>query len=158
MVPPASQKDTYFLVLGISLRVVLISRTRLSLSMVGNSMPFRYLDNSYIGLPQPPSIIQRMTKGFRLFPLSLSATDGITIVLFSTPYWDVSVQMVPSTHFNIPINRQLGVWVSCKAGRVSPFGHRRIIGFRHLPDEFRCLIRPSSVLHTKASTVCVSKT
>jgi len=31
-------------------------------------------------------------------PLSLSATNGITIVFSSTPYLDVSVQTVPSTH------------------------------------------------------------
>ncbi len=42
-------------------------------------------------------------------------------------------------------------------GRVSPFGHRRIKASRQLPDAFRSLARPSSVLHTKASTVCVNK-
>ncbi len=46
----------------------------------------------------------------------------------------------------------------CNNEWVSPFGHHRIKGSWLLPGEYRCLRRPSSVTHTKASTVCVSKT
>ena len=37
--------------------------------------------------------------------------------------------------------------------RVSPFGHLRINGYLHLPAAFRSLLRPSSALSAKASTL-----
>ncbi len=37
---------------------------------------------------------------------------------------------------------------------VTPFGHRRVIGFWLLTDDFRGLIRPSSAQHAKASVAC----
>ena len=37
--------------------------------------------------------------------------------------------------------------------RVSPFGHLRIKGYLHLPAAFRSLLRPSSALSAKASTL-----
>ena len=44
-----------------------------------------------------------------------------------------------------------------KCSRVSPFGHRRVIGLWLLTGDYRCHMRPSSVDKTKASTVCVSR-
>jgi hypothetical protein len=40
--------------------------------------------------------------------------------------------------------------------RVAPFGYLRIIGCLRLPEAFRRLLRPSSALSAKASTVCPS--
>ena len=44
----------------------------------------------------------------------------------------------------------------CYAGRVSPFGHLRVIGCLHLAEAFRSLPRPSSPVTTKASALCPS--
>ncbi len=41
-----------------------------------------------------------------------------------------------------------------KGGWVAPFGYPRINASLQLPAAFRSLARPSSPLHTKASTVC----
>ncbi len=38
--------------------------------------------------------------------------------------------------------------------RVSPFGNLRIKGYRHLPEAYRSLSRPSSPFKVKASTIC----
>ncbi len=40
------------------------------------------------------------------------------------------------------------------AGRVAPFGYRRIKACSQLPDAFRSVPRPSSPLGAKASTEC----
>ena len=37
--------------------------------------------------------------------------------------------------------------------RVAPFGHLRIVGYLHLPEAFRSLLRPSSALSAKASAL-----
>ena len=67
-------------------------------------------------------------------PLSLATTRGITIVLFSCRYLDVSVRGVrPALSGARP-----------SAARVPPFGHPRIIGHLRLPAAFRSLSRPSS--------------
>jgi hypothetical protein len=62
-------------------------------------------------------------------PVSLATTQGITIVLFSSSYLDVSVQRVSSMwlciHHNV--HRHYSVW-------VVPFGDPGITGsFRLLP-------------------------
>ena len=67
-------------------------------------------------------------------PLSLATTRGITIVLFSCRYLDVSVRGVrPALSGARP-----------SAARVPPFGHPRIKGHLRLPAAFRSLSRPSS--------------
>ena len=80
-------------------------------------------------------------------PLSLVATDGISVDFFSSGYLDISVHQVRfqqlCIHCRIPPER----W-------VSPFGHYRIKACCQLPDTFRRLPRPSSPLTAKASTVC----
>ena len=68
-------------------------------------------------------------------PRSLAATRGMTIVLFSCGYLDVSVPRVR------PRNRCGWQDRSC---RVAPFGNPRIKGRLRLPAEYRRLPRPSS--------------
>lgn len=77
-------------------------------------------------------------------PRSLATTYGITIVLFSYGYLDVSVPRV-----RFPVNRD--DWPS--TSRVAPFGNLRIKGYLHLPEAYRSLSRPSSPLRAKASAV-----
>ena len=76
-------------------------------------------------------------------PLSLAATRGVTVVFLSSDYLDVSVRRV----------RLLYQDDRPSAGRVSPFGHPRIIGRSRLPAAFRSLPRPSSPPGAKASPV-----
>ena len=68
-------------------------------------------------------------------PLSLATTRGITLVLFSCRYLDVSVRGVRPA---------LPDGARPSAGRVPPFGHPRIQGHLRLPAAFRSLSRPSS--------------
>ena len=49
----------------------------------------------------------------------------------------------------------VGIWMTRHYPRqVSPFGNPRIIACSQLPEAFRSVLRPSSALATKASTVC----
>ena len=77
-------------------------------------------------------------------PLSLATTYGITIVLFSSGYLDVSVLRVFS---------RLTAGYRSSTCRVAPFGHLWINARLQLPIAFRSLPRPSSSLRAKASTI-----
>ena len=79
-------------------------------------------------------------------PRSLATTCGISVDVFSSPYLDVSVQAVPSVYLWI----QYTV-TGLDSGRVSPFGHPRIIACFRLPVAFRRSLRPSSAPSAKAS-------
>ena len=126
--------------------------------MVCHSRHFYYRYLSHIGLPQPPAKPLRAKQGLGFSVFALRYLRNHYYFLFHTLLRCFSSD--GSLRYSyIPTNRNFYHKVtSDEAGRVSPFGNRRIIGFRHLPDEYRCLTRPSSVLHTKASTFCVSKT
>ena len=67
-------------------------------------------------------------------PRSLAATCGITVVLFSCGYLDVSVPRVRSMFHG---NTSSRYW-------VPPFGNPRINGYLRLPAAYRSLSRPSS--------------
>ena len=79
-------------------------------------------------------------------PLSLATTQGISVDVFSSPYLDVSVQAVP--HVYLCIQYTL---TGLDSGRVSPFGHPRIVACFRLPVAFRRSLRPSSAPSAKAS-------
>ena len=83
-------------------------------------------------------------------PLSLAATYGISVDFFSCRYLDVSVPCVRLITLCIQI-----MITDCSAG----FSHSDIFGSMlvcQLPEAFRRLLRPSSPLTAKASTVCAS--
>ena len=81
-------------------------------------------------------------------PLSLAATQGITLVFFSSGYLDVSVPRVPLHDLCIQS------WMTADDGcRVPPFGHRRVVASLQLADAFRSLARPSSLWSGQASSV-----
>ena len=72
-------------------------------------------------------------------PLSLAATDGISIDFFSCRYLDVSVPCVRLQHLCIQCRM-----TRYKPGRVSPFGHLRIKA---------CLAAPRSLSQLTASFI-----
>ena len=117
-----------------TLEFVLISRTRLSRSLVTDSTIFCYQNKSQIKVLQPPAY-----AGFELFPLRSSLTKGITYVFFSSGYLDISVPQVPPESDSVSRVSTAG---------ISPFGHRRIEASWQLPDDYRGLVRPSSARNT----------
>ena len=79
---------------------------------------------------------------------SLATTCAISFDFFSSPYLDVSVQVVPLIHLFIQcmIHIFSDMW-------VSSFRHLRLKGYLLLPAAFRSLSRLSSALSAKASTL-----
>ncbi len=154
MAPPDSHRALP-VVLRNSLGVKLILYTGLSPSLANHSGLFYYLFYYHVRLLQPQ--INASIVLVWAITVSLAATQVISLISFPHPTKMFQFGWFPSPQlfFNrsrkfycriIPIDRD---W-------VSPFGHRRIKGFWLLPDDFRGLIRPSSVLHAKAFTVCVN--
>ena len=78
-------------VLRIPLGIRSVSATGLLPSMPGLSRPLRLHCFCHIEVLQPPGDI---IPGLWAVPLSLAATDGITLVFFSSGYLDVSVPRV----------------------------------------------------------------
>ena len=84
-------------------------------------------------------------------PSSLATTKGIEFSFFSSRYLDVSLPGVPSYEtMNSFHGASLFVW------RVSPFGYPRLSARFRLPSAFRRLLRPSSAVGARASTLCSS--
>ena len=69
-------------------------------------------------------------------PLSLTTTRGITVVIFSCRYLDVSVPCVRSIYHGSVSSTH---W-------VPPFGNPRVTGYLRLTAAYRSLSRPSSPL------------
>jgi hypothetical protein len=80
-------------------------------------------------------------------PRSLATTCGVSVDVLSSGYLDVSVPQVRFLTLCIQIRIPLTRW-------VSPFGNPRIKVCSQLPGAYRSVLRPSSPLHTKASTKC----
>ena len=129
----------YWFTIGLS---VVFSLTRWCWHIQTEFLRFRLTHHHYnysssTGLSPPTVYLSRYfyspNYSFRAPPLSLATTRGITIVLFSSGYLDVSVPRVTSL---------AGVWSSTR--RVPPFGHLRINARLQLPAAFRSLPRPSS--------------
>ena len=78
-------------------------------------------------------------------PLSIASTYRISVDFSSSPYLDVSVQVVPPIHLCI----QCMVHTH-DSMRVAPFGYLRINACLQLPAAFRSLPRPSSAPGAKA--------
>ena len=122
--------------------------TGLSPSVVGLSRPFNwhYLCNSLISAHNP-----RHKAWFGLDPLSLAATNGVSVNFLSCRYLDVSVPCVRSTW---PMHSAMS-----NAGRLpadAGLPHSDIPGLtdvRLLPRTYRSLPRPSSPLDTKTSPI-----
>ena len=81
-------------------------------------------------------------------PLSLAATQGISVDFFSSGYLDVSVHRVCFLH----------LFIQSKILRKrSGFPHSEILGSKlvyQLAGAYRRLLRPSSPLTAQASTMC----
>ncbi len=108
-----------------------ISRTRLSRSLVCYSEQFCYLYLiTYCKPYNPPTCVR-----VQAVPLSLAATNGISIDFFSSPYLDVSVRMVSSMllsrsydrlYSTVSISRQRGCPIRKPPDRRSMAPPRRI--------------------------------
>ena len=88
-------------------------------------------------------------QSLRAVPLSLAATNRISVDFFSYGYLDVSV---PRVRFIYPMNSDKDTWVIS-----SGFPHSEISGSKsvcRLPEAYRRLQRPSSPSAAKASTRC----
>ena len=102
-------------------------------------------------LDRPDTVVLQPQPAHRLvwaLPVSLAATQGISIDFFSYGYLDVSVPRVRSD----------GLWIQPAVTgydpcRVAPFGNPRIKGCLHLPEAYRSLPRPSSLPRAKASAL-----
>ena len=82
-------------------------------------------------------------------PRSLAATRGISIDFFSSGYLDVSVPRVRSCK---PMYSATSTCLT-----TGGFPHSEILGSKsvcRLPEAYRRLLRPSSPLTAKASTIC----
>src|ERR1700712_82549 len=99
--------------------------------MAGVSNPFHYSIDYHV----------------QALPISLATTLGISVDFFSCSYLDVSVRHVRFTYLCIQYV------MTIKAG----FPHSEICGSKRvcsLPAAYRKLLRPSSPVIAKASTMC----
>lgn len=127
MVTPDSEKSLPSLnLLRILLRRLLVLYTRFSLSLIAYSTAFYYHQTSDVGVLQPRNKLR-----FGLFPVRSSLTKGITYVLYSFSYLDISVRRVPSLH------KCRVIMISHDV--ISQFGHLWITAFCQLPRDFRGL-------------------
>ena len=116
-------------------------------------LDFTLKKNSNTGLS--PSMVELpnsfffLQQSLRAVPLSLAATNRISVDFFSYRYLDVSV---PRVRFIYPMNSDKDTWVIS-----SGFPHSEISGSKlncQLPEAYRRLSRPSSPSAAKASVVC----
>ena len=114
-----------------------------SLTLYGVSSHTLRLDSSIPSAVQTPQVLLPMVWPL---PLSLATTQGISFDVFSSPYLDVSVQAVPFIYLWIQY-----MMTGLDSGRVSPFGHPRVIACFRLTVAFRRSLRPSSAPSAKAS-------
>ena len=108
---------------------------------------------SYTGLSPSTvklsSLFYYSSSSLRAVPRSLAATQGISVDFFSSGYLDVSVPRVRSCK---PMDSATSTCLT-----TGGFPHSEILGSKsvcRLPEAYRRLLRPSSPLTAKASTVC----
>ena len=92
--------------------------------------------------------LQAYTYMVWALPRSLAATNGISVDFSSCRYLDVSIPCVRLVH----------LCIQCTiSSKLDGLPHSEISGSKvvcHLPEAYRRLLRPSSPLTAKASTVC----
>ena len=113
-----------------------------------SSNSFRVRGYHSLRLPFPKHSASQF-EDFRAGPRSLAATKGISVDFFSSGYLDVSVPRV----------RSCKPMYSATSTRLMTggFPHSEISGSKsvcRLPEAYRRLLRPSSPLTAKASTIC----
>ena len=126
----------------------------LTLKLCKLTTPFWHWPVSHTVLIRHPDVswwkIKTEPKRFGLFRFRSPLLPESLFTLFSSSYLDVSVQTVPFRYayeFSIRCSRH-------DPRRVSPFGYSRIKACWRLPETFRSLPRPSSVVYVKASVLC----
>ena len=118
--------------LRIPLSITVFTCTGLSPSMVLLSSSFQFIKHRMSWSYNPSLAVTRLVWAF---PRSLAATNGITIVFYSSGYLDVSVPRVRLLSDNMSST----CW-------VAPFGYLRIKSYVLITAAFRSLSRPSSPL------------
>ena len=125
-------------------RSFLISITGLSPSMAGFPKTVLLSFQSLIAVHNP----RMHALWFRLFPFRSPLLWKSSFSFFSSGYLDVSVPRVPPHAPMYSVHADGGL-----LRRVSPFRYLRINGYLLLPEAFRSLLRLSSALSAKASTL-----
>ncbi len=94
-------------------------------------------------------VLQPHYKVVWAVPRSLAATKGITDLFYFLPV----TKMFQFTDLPLSVLCVHTKVVRFNSHRVSPFGHSRIKASYQLPVTFRRLVRPSSAVNTKVSTI-----
>ena len=126
-----------------SARCILVSSTRLSLSLAGFPKTLLLASGSLMQSITP----ERTRSGLGSFPFARRYSGNRCFFLFLRLLRCFSS---PGS-LRIPMDSVYGDWSS--SSRVSPFRHPRIDGYLLLPVAFRSLSRLSSALSAKASTL-----
>ena len=89
-------------------------------------------------------------------PTTPDASIWFALIPFRSPLlWESRLISTPLAtemfHFTRFAPRRVTCFATC---RVAPIGNPRIKAFWQLPDTYRSLVRPSSPLLAKASTIC----
>ena len=111
--------------------------------------PSRFRVRGYhpLWLPFPEHSTIRSTITYKAHPISLATTLGISVDFFSCSYLDVSVRRV----------RFACLCIQHAMTQRAGFPHSEICGSKcvcSLPAAYRKLLRPSSPVIAKASTMC----
>ena len=120
------------------------------------ALAFAYMTLTFFGVPshalQLAITVLKAVRTPKVFPplvwplpRSLATTCGISVDVFSSPYLDVSVQVVPSVYL---FDSVYGTGVLLQW--VSPFRNLRIKVYLQLPAAYRSLSRLSSAPSAKA--------
>ena len=110
-------------------------------------MSFRVRGYHPVSPDFPDRFTNSLARDCKAIPRSLATTDGISVDFCSSGYLDVSV---PQVRFSHPMN-------SGADTLAGGFPHSEIPGSKlvcQLPEAYRRLLRPSSPVIAKASTVC----
>ena len=136
-------------VLGYPIGARSVSSTGLSPSLAGRSRPFDYRTGLSLHVTGPHNPGPAEAGPVWALPRSLAATDGISR-LISLPRGTEMVHFPRLASSSLCIQP---VIIRHDPDGVAPFGHLRIEGCLPLPEAYRSLLRPSSPLCAKASTV-----
>ena len=138
------------MLLGCLLGQLWISLTRLSLPLVRLSSLFSYPQLIPYCRSRYPPIAPCGIIGVWAVPFSLAATGGINFCFLF-----LCLLRCFSSARTLFMNYLLSMEFR-QSRMVTLFGYLGIKAYQQLPQAYRRLLRPSSVLSTKASTVCIN--
>ena len=119
-----------------------------NLRICNSSFKFQAFKLKNILTLQPPQLFLAKNLWVWASPVSLAATKGMLISLYSSGYWDVSLPQVCSYHI-VNVDRHYWFTIVGFPIRTSP-DHRLL---RASPKHFAATLRPSSLFDAKASSI-----